>query len=444
MKHGQLTVSPPRKAYALRLKVAQPCPIAGPLRRHSCSSNWRRGRSRARGRNSDTWTQRRAHRWRAHACASSSTTARGRDAQIAIWSPRLYVWQALDGARKVPGKARIGGDYPAIRLPLLPSGLDCLGSASDLGRTAMLAGRGGHSSRLPAATTAITAPPVPRTVLSSAKPSQEFLDRREGPTLEGMEADGSAALPGRATSCEETLANAFFAGAGEIRDHPRTTATGYSIGPVLPAPDWGEADHELAARRPHPSCRAQGMAFHFMSGLWLDTMGLEITESLLYYRGTAHECLGQRATPALSQGLAPRHEARGTLPARIVNPKKSLCEHDRAGISGGTFADRGKSGQQPLNTDGEEPHSWPPWWAGSCTRALAGGATAAVPGRRTASRGQAPCRRQQRLAPPAGTTPSFLCHLRQRSRCMDPCPLRHERSSLALLRRLALAAPLGQ
>jgi ectoine hydrolase len=35
-----------------------------------------------------------------------------------------------------------------------------------------------------------------------------------------------------------------------------------------------------------------GMAFHFMSGLWLETMGLEITESILI-TPSGVECLAQ-------------------------------------------------------------------------------------------------------------------------------------------------------
>ena len=40
-----------------------------------------------------------------------------------------------------------------------------------------------------------------------------------------------------------------------------------------------------------------GMTFHFMTGLWLETMGLEITESILITE-TGVECLAERPPQA--------------------------------------------------------------------------------------------------------------------------------------------------
>ena len=114
------------------------------------------------------------------------------------------------------------------------------------------------------------------------KPTQEFLDAEKA-TLEGMEAGLAAAKPGNA--CED-IANAFFAVLkkyGIVKDN----RTGYSIGLSYP-PDWGERTMSL-----RPGDRTElkpGMTFHFMTGLWLETMGLEITESILITE-TGVECL---------------------------------------------------------------------------------------------------------------------------------------------------------
>ena len=57
---------------------------------------------------------------------------------------------------------------------------------------------------------------------------------------------------------------------------------GYSIGIGYP-PDWGERTMSL---RPGDKTVLQpGMTFHFMTGLWSDDMGLEITESLVITEG---------------------------------------------------------------------------------------------------------------------------------------------------------------
>ena len=67
----------------------------------------------------------------------------------------------------------------------------------------------------------------------------------------------------------------------------KDSRTGYSIGLSYP-PDWGERTMSL-----RPGDRTElkpGMTFHFMTGLWLETMGLEITESILITE-TGVECL---------------------------------------------------------------------------------------------------------------------------------------------------------
>ncbi|MCW5692921.1 MAG: ectoine hydrolase DoeA [Pseudolabrys sp.] len=181
------------------------------------------------------------------------------------------------GIRGVDG---FGGDYPAL-VPLLPSGIDASAPHLTWDDKPMRSGEGtffeiaGVYKRYHC--------PLSRTVFLG-KPHQQFLDAEKA-TLDGMEAGLAAAKPGN--TCED-IANAFFAVLkkhGFIKDN----RTGYAIGLSYP-PDWGERTMSL-----RPGDRTElkpGMTFHFMSGLWLDTMGLEITESIVI-TDTGVDCLAQ-------------------------------------------------------------------------------------------------------------------------------------------------------
>jgi len=170
------------------------------------------------------------------------------------------------GTRGVDG---IGGGYPAI-VPLLPSGADASAPHLTWDDKPMKAGEGtffeiaGCYNRYHC--------PLSRTVFLG-KPTQAFLDAEKA-TLEGMEAGLAAAKPGN--TCED-IANAFFA-VLKTYGIVKNNRTGYPIGISYP-PDWGERTMSL-----RPGDRTElkpGMTFHFMTGLWLETMGLEITESIL-------------------------------------------------------------------------------------------------------------------------------------------------------------------
>lgn len=176
------------------------------------------------------------------------------------------------------GTADYGGDYPAI-VPLLPSGVDASAPHLTWDDRPMNDGEGtffeiaGCYKRYHC--------PLSRTVFLG-KPTQEFLDAEKA-TLEGMEEGLLAARPGN--TCED-IANAFFRVLkkyGITKDN----RTGYPIGLSYP-PDWGERTMSL-----RPGDRTElkpGMAFHFMTGLWLDTMGFETTESIVI-TDTGYECL---------------------------------------------------------------------------------------------------------------------------------------------------------
>jgi ectoine hydrolase len=178
----------------------------------------------------------------------------------------------------IRGVAGFGGDYPAI-VPLLPSGEDASAPHLTWDDQPMRSGEGtffeiaGCYKRYHC--------PLSRTVFLG-KPAQGFLDAEKA-VLEGMEAGLEAARPGN--TCED-IANAFFAVLrkyGIVKDN----RTGYSIGLSYP-PDWGERTMSL---RPGDRTPLEpGMTFHFMTGLWFENMGLEITESIVITNGGV-ECL---------------------------------------------------------------------------------------------------------------------------------------------------------
>ena len=168
----------------------------------------------------------------------------------------------------IRGLADKGGDYPAI-VPLLPSGAEASAAHLTWDDQPLKSGEGtffevaGCFHRYHC--------PLSRTVFLG-KPTQAFLDAEKA-TLEGMEAGLEAAKPGN--TCED-IANAFFAVLkkyGIVKDN----RTGYPIGLSYP-PDWGE--RTMSLRPGDKTVLEPGMTFHFMTGLWMEEMGLEITESI--------------------------------------------------------------------------------------------------------------------------------------------------------------------
>lgn len=171
-----------------------------------------------------------------------------------------------------------GGDYPAI-VPLLPSGSDAAAPHLTWDDKPMKSGEGtffevaGAYHRYHC--------PLSRT-LFLGKPTQTFLDAEKA-VLEGMEAGLDAARAGN--RCED-IAHAFFA---VLKRHGITkdNRTGYPIGLSYP-PDWGE--RTMSLRSGDTSVLEENMTFHFMTGLWMEDWGFEITESIVIRDG-APECL---------------------------------------------------------------------------------------------------------------------------------------------------------
>jgi ectoine hydrolase len=188
------------------------------------------------------------------------------------------VAEIYDAALRYDPEIGAGGDYPAL-VPLLPSGPDAAAPHLTWDDQPMRAGEGtffeiaGVVHRYHC--------PLSRTVFLG-KPTQTFLDAEKA-VIEGMDAGLEAAKEGNL--CED-VANAFFRVLkkyGITKDN----RTGYPIGVSYP-PDWGERTFSL--RPGDKTVLRENMTLHFMTGLWMEDWGFEITESIRITR-TGHECL---------------------------------------------------------------------------------------------------------------------------------------------------------
>ena len=179
----------------------------------------------------------------------------------------------------ITGVDDIWGDYPAI-VPLTPSGLDATAAHLTWDGTPMREGEAtffelsGCYRRYHA--------PLCRTVYLG-KPPQEMLDAEQA-QLEGIAAGLDAARAGNRT-CD--IANAFT---GVLEKHGihREGRCGYPVGLSYP-PDWGERSASI--RSEDKTVLQPGMVFHFMPALWMESWGLETTETILITEGGAAEAL---------------------------------------------------------------------------------------------------------------------------------------------------------
>ncbi len=201
-------------------------------------------------------------------------------ARISSHITRVAIEKAEPGLRKnelvadiyhaaITGVDDIWGDYPAI-VPLTPSGLDATAAHLTWNGDEMRTGEAtffelsGVYRRYHA--------PLCRTVFLGT-PSQAVLDAEQA-QIEGIEAGLEAARAGNRT-CD--IANAFM---GVLKKHGihREGRAGYAIGLSYP-PDWGERTASIRAE--DTTVLEPGMVFHFMPALWMDTWGLETTETIV-------------------------------------------------------------------------------------------------------------------------------------------------------------------
>jgi len=178
-----------------------------------------------------------------------------------------------DAALRYDPAIGAGGDYPAI-VPLLPSGeaasaphltWDDQPMKSNEGTFLEIAGvyRRYHC-------------PLSRTVFLGT-PTKTFLNA-EAAVLEGLEAGLEKARSGNL--CED-IAIAFFTVLKKYGIE-KNNRTGYPIGLSYP-PDWGE--RTMSLRPGDKTVLQDNMTIHFMTGLWMDGWGFEITESIVIGQG---------------------------------------------------------------------------------------------------------------------------------------------------------------
>jgi len=161
------------------------------------------------------------------------------------------------------------GDYPAI-VPLTPSGLDATAAHLTWNGDPMREGEAtffelsGCYRRYHA--------PLCRTVFLG-KPTDD-MRRAETAQIEGIAAGLAAARAGNRTA---DIAQAVL---DVLTKHgiSREGRMGYPIGLSYP-PDWGERTASI--RTEDDTILQPGMTFHFMPALWMDTWGLETTETIL-------------------------------------------------------------------------------------------------------------------------------------------------------------------
>ena len=178
------------------------------------------------------------------------------------------VAEIYDASLRYDPEIGTGGDYPAL-VPLLPSGAEASAPHLTWNDTPLKSGEGtffeiaGVVHRYHC--------PLSRT-LFLGKPTETFLNAEKA-VLEGMEAGLEQAKPGN--RCED-IAKAFFTVLKKYGIE-KDNRTGYSIGASYP-PDWGE--RTMSLRAGDMSELKPNMTFHFMTGLWMEDWGFEITESI--------------------------------------------------------------------------------------------------------------------------------------------------------------------
>jgi ectoine hydrolase len=169
----------------------------------------------------------------------------------------------------IRGTDEFGGDYPAI-VPMLPTGVDASAPHLTWDDRPFEHGQGtffeiaGCHRRYHV--------PLSRTVFLGSPPAH--MRNAEKALIEGLEAGLEIARAGNRAS---DVAGALYA-ALERHGVEKEGRCGYPIGLSYP-PDWGE--RTISFRATDHTVLEPGMTFHFMPGLWMDTWGLEITESIL-------------------------------------------------------------------------------------------------------------------------------------------------------------------
>jgi len=172
-------------------------------------------------------------------------------------------------ATGISGTEEFGGDYPAF-VPMMPTGADASAPHLTWDDKPLKVGEGtffeiaGAYRRYQL--------PLCRTTFLGTPPDD--MRRAEKAVLNGLDAGLAAA---RAGNRAKAVATDFYA-TMEAAGFHKEGRCGYPIGISYP-PDWGE--RTISFRTTDETVLQPGMTFHFMPGLWMDTWGLEITESIV-------------------------------------------------------------------------------------------------------------------------------------------------------------------
>jgi ectoine hydrolase len=168
---------------------------------------------------------------------------------------------------QISGTKEYGGDYPAI-VPLMPAGirtstphLSWTDEPYQQGQTVILELSGCYRRYHC---------PLARTMVLGNVP-QKVRDL-EAVVVEGITLALEAVKPGVTCETIERVWAGSIAKSGFIKD----SRIGYSMGLNYP-PDWGE--HTASLRPGDQTVLKPNMTFHMIPGIWLDELGVEISES---------------------------------------------------------------------------------------------------------------------------------------------------------------------
>ncbi|MDR7544110.1 MAG: M24 family metallopeptidase [Armatimonadota bacterium] len=135
--------------------------------------------------------------------------------------------------------------------------------------------------------------PLARTLYLGRRPPQKLTDMAKW-TIDGLNAELAAIGPG--VTCEEV--DQAFRKAVAPAGITKESRTGYSVGLGYP-PDWGE--HTCSMRAGDRTVLEPNMTFHIIAGMWMDTWGFEISESVVVTR-TGYELLTHYPRELLIKG----------------------------------------------------------------------------------------------------------------------------------------------
>lgn len=200
--------------------------------------------------------------------------------EVAIDSVRIGTRQCDAAAAiyqaEISGTAEFGGDYTGL-VPMLPTGLGASAPHMTWSDRKFVTG---EATILEVAGCRFHYHcPMSRTVFLGHPPAA--FERAGEVALEGLEAALAVAQPGALCETVEAAWTETLTKRGVSR---QTSRVGYPIGLGYP-PDWGE--QTMSFRPGDKTVLVPGMTFHLLPGIWMDSWGIEISETILITETTA-------------------------------------------------------------------------------------------------------------------------------------------------------------